>query len=117
MTGEFLLNLLHASTNTHILHWKTKSYAEHMALGTFYEELPGLVDTLAEALFGEEEKIPSFPVDYYKPSETGLEELQSLKDYISENRHLVSEKSEISNLIDSIAGLIDQTIYKLKFLK
>ena len=46
-TGEFILTLLHAATNTHILHFRTKSFAQHMALGTFYEELPDLVDTLA----------------------------------------------------------------------
>jgi len=31
--GDFILTLLHAATNTHILHWQTKSFAEHMALG------------------------------------------------------------------------------------
>jgi hypothetical protein len=42
--GDLVLTLLHSATNTHILHWQSKSYAEHQALGKFYEELPGKVD-------------------------------------------------------------------------
>ena len=29
--AEFVQTLLHAATNTHILHWQTKSYAEQAA--------------------------------------------------------------------------------------
>ena len=50
--GEFILTLLHAVTNTHILHLRSKSYAEHMALGAFYEALPALVDEVAESIQG-----------------------------------------------------------------
>lgn len=117
MTGTFILTLLHAATNTHILHLQSKSYAEHMALGTFYSELPDLVDAVAEAIQGDEEKIIEYEYDYYRPADTALEELISLKDFVSENRYAVCEKSEIQNLIDAIADLIDSTIYKLKFLK
>ena len=117
MTGEFILTLLHAATNTHILHLQSKSYAEHMALGAFYEALPGLVDTVAESIQGLNEEIIEYPFDYYKPASTGLEELRSLKDYVSEKRNMLPQNSEIQNSIDSIADLIDSTIYKLKFLK
>ena len=36
--SEFILTLLHAVTNTHIIHWQCidRSYAEHQALGAFY---------------------------------------------------------------------------------
>lgn len=116
--GEFVLTLMHAATNAHILHLRSRSYSEHMALNTFYEELPGLVDDLAEAIQGHEQELLDFPVDYYQPAETALDELTQLQEYVEQERKMVlPEVSEIQNIVDEIAQLIDSTIYKLKFLK
>lgn len=115
--GEFILTLLHAATNTHLLHLRSKSYSEHMALGAFYAALPDLVDVIAEAIQGIEEELIDYPVDYYPPADTALEELRSLKEYVFEERKELPQDSEIQNSIDAIADLIDSTIYKLKFLK
>lgn len=114
--GEFVLTLMHASTNAHILHLRTRSYAQHMALGTFYQELPELVDQLAEAIQGAEQKLLDFPMDYYSPADTPLEELVQLKEYVDEERKELPQRSEIQNIVDEIAQLIDSTIYKLAFL-
>jgi DNA-binding ferritin-like protein len=115
--GEFILTLLHAATNTHILHWQTKSFAEHTALGTFYSELPELIDAVVEAIQGLNEEIIVYPKDYYPPLDNGLDELLSLKEYVRDNRKVLPQDSEIQNEVDAIAKLIDSTIYKLKFLK
>lgn len=117
MTGEFILTLLHAATNAHILHLRSKSYAEHMALGTFYEELPDLVDALAESIQGLTGELIEYPADYYSPAPTAQQELQDLMDYVKENRYSLPNDSEIQNQIDTIAELINSTAYKLKFLK
>ena len=50
--GEFVLTMFHAATNTHLLHLRSKSFSEHMALATFYQELPALVDVVAESVQG-----------------------------------------------------------------
>jgi hypothetical protein len=115
--GEFFLTLLHAATNTHILHLQSKSFAEHTALGEFYTELPELIDNVIEAIQGLNQEIITYPVDYYPPLDNGLDELLSLKDYVEENRKSLPQNSEIQNEVDSIAKFIDSTIYKLKFLK
>ena len=115
--GEFLLILMHSSTNTQILHRQTRSFSEHMALGAYYEEIIPLVDTLTEAIQGLQEEIIQYPADYYSPAATGLEELQSLKDYVKEERSELPKDTEIQNIIDEIAQLIDGTLYKLRFLK
>lgn len=116
MIGEFILTLLHAATNTHLLHLKSKSYAEHMALGAFYEELPDLVDALAESIQGLTQQIIEYPADYYAPSDTALQELMDLMEYVKENRKYLPDDSEIQNQVDTIADLINSTAYKLKFL-
>jgi hypothetical protein len=115
--GEFILTLLHSVTNTHILHWQTKSFANHMALGEFYQEMPELIDALVEATQGATGEIIEFPVDYYPPAEDGLQELQELREYFVQERHVMPADSEIQNLLDSIGDQIDSTLYKLRFLK
>ena len=117
--GEFILTLLHAATNTHILHLQSKSFSEHMALGEFYAALPDLVDAVVEATQGRYGQLIDYPVQYYAPASTALEELQQLKDYVDETRRGedIPQDTEIQNLIDEIASQIDSTLYKLTFLK
>ena len=115
--GSFVLTLLHAATNTHLLHLKSKSYSEHMALGAFYEALPDLVDVVAESIQGLKGELLEYPVDYYQPADTALQELEELKDYVQEERKNLPQDSEIQNSVDAIAELINSTLYKLKFLK
>jgi hypothetical protein len=56
-------------------------------------------------------------VDYYGPAASGLEELSSLQEYVAEERKGLPANSEIQNVVDEIADLINSTLYKLKFLK
>jgi hypothetical protein len=117
--GDLILTLLHAATNTHILHLRSKSFSEHSALGEFYQALPDLVDAVVEATQGRYGELIDYPVQYYAPASTGLEELEMLKNYVDEERHKegIPQDSEIQNLLDEIASLIDSTLYKLQFLK
>ncbi len=114
--GEFLITLLHSATNTHILHWQTKSFAEHMALGEFYAAIPDLVDALVEATQGATGEIIQFPADYYPPAENGLQELKELREYFVDNRDVMPKDREIQNLLDGICDQIDSTLYRLRFL-
>lgn len=113
--AEFVQILLHAVTNTHMLHWQTKSYAEHQALGAFYEELPDLVDSLAEKIMGKYNITFTFKDSYYAPASTGKTELEALKRYVEEERKEIPQDSEIQNEVDNIANLINQTLFLLRF--
>jgi hypothetical protein len=115
--GDFILAILHTITNTHILHWQSKSFSEHTALGEFYNELQDLVDTLVESMQGKYQTILQFPATYHAPAASGLEELQVFGQYFAQGRQQLPQDSEIQNLCDEIAALIDQTTYKLTFLK
>jgi len=115
--ADFILTLLHAATNTHILHWQATRYGEHQALGEFYTGLPELVDQLTEALMGRYEVVPQFPLSYHGPNPDSLQELVTLKEYVEQERQGLPQDSEIQNLVDEIAQSIDSTIYKLKFLQ
>jgi hypothetical protein len=113
--AEFVQTLLHAATNVHILHWQTKSYPEHQALGTFYQELPELIDTLAEVIMGKYDMTFTFKDSYYTPAANGKAELEALKRYVMEERQEIPQDSEIQNEVDNIANLINQTLFLLRF--
>lgn len=115
--ANFLLTLLHSVTNAHLMHWSSKSYAQHVALGEFYDSLQDLTDVLAEQIMGKYEQIDQFPDFYFVVKETPELELSALSDYVEETRKNLPQDSEIQNSIDSIADLIDSTLYKLRFLK
>lgn len=101
---------------THKEHLKTRSYAEHMALGAFYPAVIELADSLAEAYQGCEGKLLDIPI--IKSSATGGIEAvlrQHLK-WIEKNRKGISDESSIQNIIDEVVSLYQSTLYKLKFL-
>ena len=112
----FAATMLHSATNTHFFHWSTDSFSKHMALGTYYDEVVELVDDLVEAYMGCYEQIKSFPSVYHQPKEA-VKYMESLKNFVDDARKDLPQESQIQNIIDEIAQLIDSTLYKLRFLK
>lgn len=119
--AEFIATLLHSATVAHFKHLQVTgpgSYAAHKALAGYYEEIPGLVDTVAESIqgwFGE--IITEYPTSFENNSQQPLEYIESLKVYVEESRYYLPDASEIQNEIDAIATLLNSTAYKLRFLK
>ena len=112
----FAATMLHSATNTHFFHWSTDSFSKHMALGTYYDEIVGLVDDLVEAYMGCYSKIIAFPSVYHQPKEA-VKYLESLKNFVDDARKDLPQETQLQNIIDEIAQLIDSTLYKLKNLK
>ena len=112
----FAATLLHSATNAHFAHWSTNSYAEHIALGDYYDEIVDLVDAYVEAYQGAYEQIKSFPSAFHQPKDI-VKYLQSLQKFVKEARNDLPEDEQLCNLVDAIADLIDSTTYKLRFLK
>lgn len=114
--GEFIALLFMARDITHREHLKTKSYAQHMALGAFYPAIIELADDIAEAYQGCEGKLITIP--YVKNTATGSIDsiLRSHLDWIAKNRKKLSDETSVQNIIDEIVALYQSTLYKLKFL-
>lgn len=116
-TGEFAATLLNAATTAHFMHLSSKSYAQHMALGSFYADLPDLVDAVVEQCQGKHGLVSGFPDQETAGGDgTPVAFLEWLNKYVEEERKNMPQDSEIQNSIDDIATLIDSTLYKLKFL-
>jgi len=112
----FLATMLHSATNTHFFHWSTDSYAKHKALAKYYDSIIDLTDAFAESYMGKYGKFTSFPSVYHQPKDP-LRYMESLQNFVKEARQDLPQDSELQNIIDEIAGLINSTAYKLKFLK
>ena len=113
--GQLVMTLFHARTAAHVLHLGTKSYAEHKALNEFYDAIVDLADSIAEAyqgIYG----LLEFPKESYKQPAEAVQFLASLRTWVGGNRAGVCDDSEIQNMIDEVQGLIDSTLYKLRFL-
>lgn len=116
--GELVMRCFHARTTAHVLHLKARSYAQHVALNEFYDEIIPLADSFAEKYQGEYGLIENFPARYV-PESDGLALMESLAGWIGENRHAIGkeEDTHLQNIIDEIVELVRETQYKLKFLK
>jgi len=119
---DMIATLLHSRSQAHIFHWQTKSqssFAEHMALGTYYDEIVELIDGIVESYQGKHDLITGYKtvkmVDY-KSTEQLISYFKDLDDNIEKNRKVVKE-SYIQNQIDGVQELIFSTLYKLRFLK
>jgi DNA-binding ferritin-like protein len=116
IAATFVSVMFHSGTNAHFMHLQTKSYSEHVALGTYYDAIIDLVDKWAEAYQGRYEVIANYPSDYHIAKKP-LEYIEQLKDFVDKIRKVLPEDTQLQNIIDEIAELLDSTCYKLKFLK
>ena len=118
--GEFVMKLMHARTTAHILHLRSRSYSQHMALFTLYDELPELADTYTEVYQGQYGLIAGYP-PRYTPAETPQELVKDVLTYIASERQAgelyAKEDTHLSNIVDEIVALFRQTQYKLENLK
>lgn len=112
---EFVAALLHSGTVAHFMHWATNSFAAHDALGTYYAEIIDLVDEFAESYMGRHEQLKKFPADFHNADDP-KKYFESMRRFVAESRQHLPQDTELQNLIDEIADLINSTLFKLRFL-
>lgn len=116
---EDLIKRIFCTRNcVHMAHWQTKSFAEHEALGAFYDDIIDAIDKLVEAHMGAAGKvIDSFEVPAAKPAKNILSHLSDEANWINENREqIASDIPALENIVDEITAIYLKTIYKLKQL-
>ena len=116
---EMISILLHSQTQAHTYHLQSTSYAEHKALQKYYEGIDVLVDTIVEAYQGKYGIVKGYKTmsfNDYNGNESTIGYFQKLCDKVTELRDCC-EDSWLQNEIDNVCTLLNQTLYKLKFLK
>lgn len=110
--------LLHSVNQTHVFHLQTKSYAEHMALGGYYDEVSDLIDGLVESYQGKYDLIKQYDNFKLEPY-TGKAQLESYFKALSSNiekTHSKVKETFLQNQLDTIDELVNSTLYKIRFL-
>lgn len=101
----------------HREHWRTKSYAQHIALGEFYEALPDLVDEFVECYQGMFDVVGDFSVALSVGDFDMVENMQDDIDWMEAMRDdICQEDASLGNLYDQIVALYQRTLFKLKRL-
>ena len=125
VAGKVLMNMAQAK----LLHWETKSLAEHEALDELFKQLSKIGDRLVESVmgkYGRPELTPeeaNFTLSNYENPETpdGLPRFISNIDncFRNECSSLFSTEKdpEIHNIIQEILGVIDNISYLLTLQK
>jgi hypothetical protein len=116
--SEFVGMLFLARNVSHSIHLSTRSYAKHVALNTFYDEIIGLADSFAEAYQGRNGLIGPIAQLTAKKTSNIVEFLTDQLAEIEQCRYEVCPKTDtaLQNIIDEIVGLYLSSLYKLRFL-
>jgi hypothetical protein len=116
--SKLVSHLMHSRNQAHVYHLQTKSFAEHMALNGYYDNIIDLVDGLMESYqgkYGIIEKYTSFELNSYKSNKETINYFTALQKNVDSLREDVDD-SYIQNQIDTVTELIQSTIYKLSYL-
>lgn len=114
--SEFVTRLLNGVTMAHMHHLMTVSYAKHKALGDLYEELAEAADTLAEAFMGCSGQDLSFTGGSVTVGSDAMADVQSLYEYVEQNKLAMGTESHIQNEVDNVCTIISTCLYKLRKL-
>lgn len=117
MIDELISRTFAMRDAAHREHFRTTSYARHMALGEFYAALPDAVDALVEAYQGMFDLVGDFDVkltvgeyDIEAEMKDDIDWLQATRDDVCQ------EDPSLLALLDDIVNLYQRTLYKLKRL-
>tara|TARA_R110002126_G_scaffold112176_5_gene250325 strand:- start:529 stop:903 length:375 start_codon:yes stop_codon:yes gene_type:complete len=120
--GRYVALLFLARDMAHRAHLKATgpgSFAAHMALGNFYQNIIERADAFAEAYqgrFNELLDIPLLENDYAGEIADVLEQQMA---WIEDSREEICARNEtaLHNVIDEAVLLYQSTLYKLRFLE
>lgn len=120
--GALVSELMNAVVSFHKLHLKITgqgSYSVHKALNELYEELPDLIDSIAEGYQGATEKL----LKCTENSPKSLYSKEEVVSYIRELSSMITEiqgkipYSEVVNDLDNVKSTLNSAKYKLLFLQ
>lgn len=114
MIEELIEKMFHARDASHIEHWKTKSYARHVALNEYYDEVVDSIDKFVEAYQG------TFGIigDVAGEEKDVAKMINDDIIWLNKNRSEICKGvPALENIIDELTGLHMKTLYKLENLR
>ena len=110
MAPAKIMGLLFQSRDAmHIAHLQTTSYAEHKALGMYYDKILDLTDSFTEKFFGRNGRVELIiPEAKNQDAATHLKELRAVMEAERDNY-----SSDLQNIMDEMIGLVNEVLYLL----
>lgn len=116
MIEEFIGRTFAARNIAHVAHLTTKSYAHHMALGDFYEQLIPAVDAVAECYQGHFGALAEIEIQHGEHDSIAAY-LREEADWIESNRdEIAGDSPHVANLVDAVTAIYTRCVYKLENL-
>lgn len=121
MMENLLALLLEAQNVAHIHHWRTKSFAMHLALGELYEQLSEFADELAEMYMGDIGNNDIGPVEW--ESRTGWDKsspigfISQLHEVLEKLKSSIPQKDWLINKYEELQAAVATVKYKMENLK
>lgn len=106
-----------ARNAAHLQHWATGSFAEHKALGDFYDSVIDKIDQIIEVYQGWDRMLGKVSIPTTNPSNIRQQIGEDLN-WIIANRKKLSDGNEmIAALLDDLCSIYSQAFYMLARLK
>jgi len=109
---ELISRVFQARNIAHREHLKTDSYAKHMALGQFYDDVIESIDEIIEVHQGRHELIGDFIVKDQLPKNVTAYLIAEAA-WIENTRNSFDTCPAVLNLIDGLAAVYLRAVYKL----
>lgn len=114
MLDKLIIRAFKTRNAAHAQHWTTKSFAQHEALGEFYEDLITSLDKYVEAYqgtFGQMKKAPEQVTDT-------TEMLRGEMIWLIEHRSEIAKNvPALENILDEMSAVYMKALYKLENLR
>ena len=118
MLEQLIARVFYARNLAHWSHWRTDSYAQHKALGNFYDDIIENLDALVEAYQGAFELVGNIPAPANSKGTDVLKTLEDDSKWIEKNHEEICKGNRaVANKIDELTAVYLTTIYKLRNLK
>ena len=114
MIDKLITRVFKARNAAHAEQWTTKSFAQHEALGEFYEDIIAALDKYVEAhqgTFGQMKKAPE-----QVPDTAAL--LRDEMIWLIEHRSEIAKNvPALENVLDEMSAVYMKTLYKIENLR
>ena len=115
---EDLIARVFATRNAaHLEHWRTKSFAQHEALGDLYDGLISGLDSLVEAYQGVFDPVSVGALDKQPKVPNIITHLEEDLVWINKNRKSICNGlPALENILQDLEGVYLKSLYKMKHL-
>ncbi len=113
MADRLVSLLMHSRNQSHVYHLLTNSYAQHKALGKYYEKITDLLDDYAEAYMGKYGRLRKLSISTRLNKDPRKAPLY-FKNLVAKIRRLrLPRDPYLRNILDEIIGQIRKAQYML----